>query len=341
MKLGPREAPGYFARPDPRRALLIYGQDAMRVALRRHEAVAALTGPQGEADMRIARIDGGELRRDPAALLDSVKAVSFFPGPRAVVVEDAPDAVADAVAAALEDWREGDGTIVVTAGNLRPASALRKLFEGHATAYAAAIYDDPPSREEVEAMLRRLGLGAVGTDGMAAILDLSRALDPGDFRQNLEKLALYKHGDPAPVGPEDVAAIAPVTLEADLDDLVLATAEAKLEAIGPLMRRIEGQGIGAVAVCIALTRHFRALLTAAADPGGPAAGVGKLRPPAFGPRRDRLVRQAGAWGRPKLEQALGLLTDTDLSLRSATRAPDMAVVERAMIRLATLGRGRG
>jgi DNA polymerase-3 subunit delta len=340
MKLGPREAPGYFARPDPRRALLIYGQDAMRIALRRAEVVAALTGPQGEADMRISRLAGGELRRDPAALLDAVRAVSFFPGPRAVVVEDAPDSAADAVRAALDDWREGDGTLVVTAGNLKPASALRKLFEGHATAYAAAIYDDPPSREEVEALLRRAGVAA-GPDGMAAILDLSRALDPGDFRQTVEKLALYKYGDPAPVGPEDVAAVAPVTVEADLDDLVAAAAEAKLEAIGPLMRRIEGQGVGAVAVCIALTRHFRSLLVAASDPGGPSAGVGKLRPPAFGPRRDRLVRQAGAWGRPRLEQALGLLTDTDLGLRSSTRAPDMAVIERAMIRLATLGRGRG
>ena len=49
MKLSPRDAPGYFARPDPdRTGLLIYGADAMRVALKRQEAVAALIGPQGE-----------------------------------------------------------------------------------------------------------------------------------------------------------------------------------------------------------------------------------------------------------------------------------------------------
>lgn len=50
-----------------------------------------------------------------------------------------------------------------------------------------------------------------------------------------------------------------------------------------------------------------------------------------------MQRQAAHWGAAKLEEALGVLTDTDLRLRSAGQtAPDMALVERALIRLATL-----
>jgi DNA polymerase-3 subunit delta len=340
VKLGPREAPGYFARPDPRRAgLLIYGSDAMRVALRRQEVVAALTGPQAEAEMRITRIAAADLRRDPALLLDAVKSVSFFPGPRAAVLEDAGDGLAGAVGAALDDWREGDATLVITAGSLGKSSALRKLFETHPTAYAAAIYDDPPSRDEVEARLTTAGITAVSPDGMSAILALSRALDPGDFRQTIEKLALYKLNDTSQATPEDVAAISPATVDADLDEVLNIVAEARTVEIGPIMRRIEGQGVTAVSLCIGATRHFRTLLAAAADPGGPAQGVSRLRPPVFGPRRDRIVRQAGSWGRPRLEQALALLIDTDLTLRSSSRAPDMAVMERALIRLAMMGRG--
>ena len=40
----------------------------------------------------------------------------------------------------------------------------------------------------------------------------------------------------------------------------------------------------------------------------------------------------------RLEQALEVLIDTDLTLRSTSRAPTMAVMERALIRLAMLGR---
>ena len=48
MKLTGRDAAAYFRKPDPEKAgLLIYGADAMRVALRRQEVIAALIGPAG------------------------------------------------------------------------------------------------------------------------------------------------------------------------------------------------------------------------------------------------------------------------------------------------------
>ena len=48
MKLSARDASGYFAKPDKSATgLLIYGQDAMRVALKRQEVIAALIGPYG------------------------------------------------------------------------------------------------------------------------------------------------------------------------------------------------------------------------------------------------------------------------------------------------------
>ena len=68
---------------------------------------------------------------------------------------------------ALDEWKPGDAVIVVTAGQLTPKSALRKLFEDHANAYAAGIYDDPPGRDEIEAALRTAGLRDIGREAMA------------------------------------------------------------------------------------------------------------------------------------------------------------------------------
>ena len=51
--------------------------------------------------------------------------------------------------------------------------------------------------------------------------------------------------------------------------------------------------------------------------------------------------ESGGIGLGRLEAALTVLTDTDLALRSAGQsAPQMALVERAMIRLAWLSRSR-
>jgi len=276
MKLSTRDANAYFARPDPTKTgLLIYGGDAMRVALKRQEFLKALLGKDAEEEMRLTRIQAAELRREPALLMDAIKAVGFFPGPRAAFVEDANDNIE------------------------------RMLAD-------AQLQPEP--------------------DAMAALSDLARAVDPGDFRQTLEKITLYKMNDATPLTVDDVAACAPTSTEADVDDILHVVAEARARDIGPVMAKLQAQGVNAVTLTIMAIRHFRTLYRIAANPGGPVYGVRD---------RDRAQRQAKSWGAHKLETALTVLTDTDLTLRSAGQnAPALALVERAFIRLAMLGAQR-
>ncbi len=341
MKLSARDAAAYFRKPDPNGAgILIYGGDAMRVALKRQDVIKALVGPNGEEEMRLTRMSGADLRKDPALLGDAIKAQGFFPGPRVAFVEEATEAVAKAIIPALKDWSQGDAQIIVTAGQLAAKSSLRKLFESHPSAYAAGIYDDPPTRDEIEASLRDAELTNVSKDAMDLITVLAREMAPGDLRQTIEKLGLYMRGETSEVTIADVEACAPLSNEADLDDILNIVADLKAAEIGPILSRLYAQGTQPVALCIGAMRHFRQLHTVASDPGGAGSGIGRLRPPVFGPRRDRIMRQASSWGRIKLERALGTITDADLTLRSANTAPDRALVERMFIRLAMLGRNR-
>lgn len=339
MKLNTRDAVGLIQRPDPTKTgLLIYGADAMRVATKRQDYLSALLGANAEEEMRLARMNGAELRKDSAMLNDAIKAQGFFPGPRAAFVEDATDAVAATVIAALADWQTGDAQIVVTAGQLKATSKLRKAFETHSNAYALGIYDDPPSQAEIEATLSKAGIANPSRDAMNDLTALARELDPGDFRQTVEKIALYKMGDTSPLSSADIDACAPTSTEADLDDVLNIVAEGRAAEIGPMMRKLQSQGLNPVTLCISSTRHFRTLHAACSDLSGPASGIGRVRPPVFGPRRDRMLRQAQGWGLHRLEHALTVLTDTDLQLRSADKAPQMALVERMLIRLAMIGK---
>jgi len=342
LKLSGANAARHFANPDPSTTgTLIYGQDAMRVALKRQELVSAIIGPKGGEEMRLERIPAASLRKEPALPHDMIKAPGFFPGQRVVLVEDAGDGLAKTVSAALGVWRPGDAQIVVTAGSLSARSSLRKAFETHKTAFAVGIYNDPPGRKEIEDELKKAGLRDIEGQALAALTALAHRIDPGDLRQTVEKLALYKLGDGSPTTSADVEACAPATTEAALDDLLNVVAEARTADIGPLIQMLVGQGVTPVTFCIGATRHFRALHSASCDPGGPGSGIAKLRPPVYGPRRDRMLRQARHWGLGRLERALGMLTETDLLLRSANRtAPQMAVMERTLIRLSMLAASR-
>lgn len=340
MKLKAHEVQSYLRAPDPARPmLLLYGTDPMRIADGRACAALAIAGPEAERDMRLERIDASDLRKDPAALIDALKARGFFDGPRVVIVEGASDSHSPVIAAALEAWQEGDAALVVTAGSLTARAKLRKLAEDNSLAMAAPIYDAPMSRDEIATALRDAGLRDLGHDAQEALSHVAQMVEPGDFRQMLEKLVLYKRGDSTPLSPADVDACAPRSTEADLDLFLDMVADGKSDEIGPMLSRLYAQGAAPTTLCIGAMRHFRMLHRAASDPGGASSGVGKLRPPVFGPRRDKLVRQASKWGVARLEKALGTLLDTDLTLRSAGQtAPQQAVVERALIRLTMLAR---
>jgi DNA polymerase III subunit delta len=341
MKLSGREAAGVFRKPDPTgTGYLIYGEDVMRVALRRQEVIAALIGPEGEGEMRLTRIAAADLRKDAAGLNDAIKAQGFFPGPRVVLVEDATDGLAETIGHGLTDWRAGDAQIIITAGALTAKSALRKLFEGHRTAHAIGLYDEPPSDSEIDGLLADAGLARVSRDARGTIGAMARVLSPGDFRQTVEKLGLYMFGSTAELTPDDVAACAPQSSEAEVDDLVAIVADGRTADIAPILRRLYAQGVSPVTLSIMALRHFRALHTVVSDPSGPASGIGRLRPPVFGPRRDAVIRQVGNWGRDRLEKGLVVLIDTDLQLRSTSKAPPQAVVERALIRLAMMARSK-
>ena len=330
MKLTTAQSGTYFTNPDKDAAgVLIYGADAMRIAHKRQQIVAALIGPAGEEEMRLTRIAAADLRKEPALALDAIKAMGFFPGARVALIEDANDNVAPTLIEALGAWNEGDAQIIVTAGALKPTSKLRKAFEGHGQAYAAGIYDTPPSRDEIERDLKAAGIEQPPQEAIQMLLTLARDLEPGDFRQTLTKIGLFKRGDTEPLSADDINACAPASIEAAVDDVLLVVGDGQAAEIGPVMQRLAAQGVNAVTLCIGAMRHFRTLHRAAVDTSG--------RPQIWGPNRDKMVAQARKWGPVKLEQALTELTDTDLQLRSAGQhAPALALVERTFIRLAML-----
>ena len=339
MKMTGTAAQTYLRKPDPTHtALLIFGSDPMRVATARQSAIAALVGPAGEEEMRLTRLPAGDLRKDPALLDDAIKAQSFFPGHRVAFIEDATETLAKPLTAALVDWQDGDAQIIVTAGQLTAKSALRKLFEVHRNAVAIGIYDDPPSRDDIASALKAAELATPAGDILDALFGLAQTLEPGDFRQTIEKVGLYKRGDATPLAMADVLACAPQSAEVDVDDVLDVVTQGQANELGPVLRNLYAQGVTPVALCIGATRHFKRLHSVASDPGGTGAGIGRLRPPVFGPRRDKIMRQASHWGRDRLERALTALTDVDLQLRSADSTPQNALMERTLIRLAMMAR---
>jgi len=336
MKLSGRNLESFFDSPPKGiRGVLIYGNDPMRVASKRQKLIHAILGPNADEEMRLARISRENLKKSPEQAIDLCKAQGFFPGQRALLIEDANETVTDILIKAFDVWRDGDAALIVTAGSLTAASNLRKFFEQQNNIFSAPVYDNPMTRAEVKKMISNAGLINVTDDSLNHLSQIALQLEPGDFKQTIEKLALYKLNDKTSLTHQDISRCIPISNEAQIEEALAAVLSGSHSKISQIVSRLQSQGVPPVTLVIAATRHFKILFSITTDPKGASAGAAALKPPVFGPRKEKLINQAQKWGREKIKGAIRTITATDLQLRSPNQqAPQMVLVERLFIRLA-------
>ena len=168
MKLTSRDTDLFFRSPPKRiTGVLIYGNDHMRVSDKRQQLIKSLLGSKADEEMRLARISRENLKKAPEQAIDLCKAQGFFPGERAVLIEEANETIADTIIKAVEEWKDGDATIVVTAGSLKPSSTLRKFFEQKKNTFAVPIYDNPITKFDIQEIIAESGLQNITQKGFA------------------------------------------------------------------------------------------------------------------------------------------------------------------------------
>ena len=328
MKLGTGATAGFCRAPDLALVgVLVHGADEGDVASCRRELVAGILGPNADP-LRLTRMDATAIRRDPAALDTALRARSFFTGRGVVLVEGATEALAGALGQVLAGVTGDDAFLVVTAGSLPDRSGLRRLFEGGRHLASLPVVSAPPTLEEIEARLAELGLRSGLEEGARAQLGaLAVAMDRACFDRFLESVAVYSLDADCPLRAEEVALLGPGGLDAEIDAFVDAVAGGRPENVGPALRRVVSAGAGAVTLLLGLQWHFRQMLIAQGASG---------RAPLWAARRETIRAQLGRWRRERLELATRMLYETDGRVRSAERAPALALLERCALRLAMM-----
>jgi DNA polymerase-3 subunit delta len=336
MKLTSRDLISFFNSPPKSVAgVLIYGSDQMRVADKRQILIHSLLGSKADEEMRLARISRDNLKKAPEQAIDLCKAQGFFPGKRALLIEDANETITDIITKVFDVWKDGDATLIITAGSLKPTSKLRRYFEQQHNIFSAPIYDNPMTRAEIEKMISKAGLKNVTRDSFNYISEIASQLEPGDFKQTIEKLALYKLNDEDPLTHHDISKCVPISNEAQIEEVLALVLSGNHSKISQIVNRLRSQGVLPVTLVIAAARHFKILFSIATNPKGASAGAAALKPPVFGPRKEQLIKQAQKWGPDKIKRSIKIITATDLQLRSPKQqAPQMALIERLFIRLA-------
>ena len=324
---------------DPQcRAALVYGPDAGLVA-DRAAALADYFAGQAKGSTDMVRLDDRDLAEDGARLDVELRTVSMFAERKVVRLAAGTRLDVPSLKALLDAPLEG--ALVIEAGALRPDSALRKLFEGHATAAALPFYAD--ERTIADLIDAELDKAALGIDGETrAYLTTRLGADQALSRSEVTKLALYAAGK-GHVSPEDIDAVVGDSAEIAVETFVYEVSGGETKEALRQLGRLATAGTEPSVALSALGRHFTQLhrvAAAMADGGTAEQAVKSLRPRPHFKRERAFVAHSRRLGARRLLEALPLIQE---AIKRARLNPDFerALAERLVLVLTRRGEASG
>lgn len=318
VKSSPRDISGHLARLNPSfRVVLICGRDEGLV-----REYAEKIGKQIVDDLSdpfsVARPTPEQLKEQPSILLDEIAAISMLGGRRLVRLEGAGNDAKTAVSLVLES-DQGDGLLVITAGDLKPTSALRKMVEKSKIGLAIVCYED--SAQDVAGLVSEVmasaGLG-ISRDAMAYLVD-NLGSDRMISRSELNKLVLYKASDKSEVSLEDAEACVGDTAALGLNQIAESVTAGDMKNLEKYIQRAWIANESPIAILRTLQSRLQRLHLARghmAQGMGAGDAVGKLRPPVFFKDKAAFTGQLNRWSLPKLNRALELVMQTELDCKT-------------------------
>jgi DNA polymerase III subunit delta len=307
------------------RLILLSGPDESASRALALEALKALGDP--EDPMALTDFSADELKADPARLADEAASVSMFGGRRVIRVTGAADSSAEAARLLLSAPVAGN-PVVMLAGDLSKASALRKLAED--SRLALALHSYPLSAGDLDRWLQAEArtLGVRLESGVAERLISATGGDSGVLASELAKFALFLDATPETPKALDrthLAALGADSAEEDLGLLVNAVIAGNGRALERQLRLLEGSS--AIPALRALARRLMQMAEArtSVDSGQqPEAAVRALRPPIFWKDVEMVASALKGWPLPRIRSALAALIAGEQAIKTPRGPGDTA-----------------
>ena len=316
-------------------AVLIFGKDAGLVR-ERADIFSKQIVPDLSDPFNVVSPSAEDLKEEPGRLTDEVASFSLMGGRRLVRFDGAGEANLKSLEGAL-DANMGENFLVVTAGDLKKTSKIKKLFELSNHAMAIPCYSDDAG--DLHVLVNEIFSGA----GLTADQDTKQYLisnigsDRMVSRSELDKIVMYKLGDDdKQVTLDEARTLVGDSAAMALSDIANAVASGDMKKLDTLIDRAAIQGENAIAILRSVSRKLNQLYIArgSMDEGSNAdQAMGKLRPPIFFKEKDSFRNQLMRWPSGKLIQALDVLLKAELDCKT-TGLPDNAIAARTCARLA-------
>ncbi|HEV3042342.1 MAG TPA: DNA polymerase III subunit delta [Roseiarcus sp.] len=294
---------------------LVHGNDEGLIRERVRKLVDAALGDRPDP-LRLVRLDGETVAREPGRLADEAHAISMFGGSRVVWIAAQGRDLLPALTP-LFRAPPTECAIIVEAGSLKKGSELRTAFETRPNGVAIECY--PDDRRSLGALIDEEARAAnlrVPPDVREALCELLGA-DRMTTRNEVAKLMLYASGRET-ITAEDVQAIVSEAAPSMLDEAIDAAFQGETRGADKAGHSYLADGGDASLLLGAVVRHASLLhrLRIEMDSGRSFdTALQATRTRVFFARRTALERAADRWTAARLARLFGPLRAAALRVR--------------------------
>lgn len=325
-----RDIEKFLARPDiSNGVVVVYGPDAGLVNESAARLMSAFAGDNPDPES-LQTLQMGEIEADPQRLGLIARTPSLFGGNTVIRVRAATNKLAPTLAELIAE--DAPAAIIVEAGDLKPADALRKLAESQANARALPCYAD--TAQTIDTLIRDT-FAQANVHAEAEIVPMLRDMLGNDrqvTRRELEKLVLYA-GEGGRLTREDVQLLCGDNAALAIDQVVDAIGTGHAKKFDDAMTRATAAGTDAQRLLIAALQHFSRLRTLRGeiDSGqSPDQALSKSYPRVHFSRKSVFEQQLRLWNDDGLAAACNrLATAIADSRKTSPLAP--AIARQAML----------
>jgi DNA polymerase-3 subunit delta len=311
MKIAPKDVSALLKNPARYRAVLIYGVDEGQVRERRDQIVQAVASAP-EDPFSTVKLESPNVIAEPNQLFESLSAMSLMGEPPVTIIREATDKLTPIITSALED-PACSNFLILTAGELKTSSSLRKLFEKEKNTACLACYADEGRNlhQTVRSFFQEHKIHA-SPDVIQLLCD-HLGNDRAVTRKELEKIDLYL-GEERSLTMDHLHQLLGENKTLTTDDLAQALLNGDTAHTVRCIELLMQEGQHAVALLRSTIRYTERLLTAKQHmQEGMSAdqALSQLRPPVFFKQKPAMQKQLQIRSLVQLEKLLALLVTAE------------------------------
>lgn len=331
MKIPPAKVESFVKSPDANiNFVLVYGPDIGLVSDRTTKLSKTIVEDLSDP-FRVTDLPYDRIKDDPSVLADEINAMCFMGGRRLIKVRMESTTLPKDVCEIIEK-SNGDSFVIFSAGDLTPASSLRKFFEKSGKTAALACYKDD------NATISRVIGQKLLAEGYEFSADVTRYLSEsfsGDrlvIMSEVEKLITYM-GDKKQISLSDVEECIYDSSEFSLDELCIAVASRNLYDIEKNLNKAMKENVTPITIIRLMLRYFMRLqqVRNMLDDGAPEQqAMSSLRPPVFFKQAPLFKRHLSLWTSPAISKVITKLIELEIECKK-TGSPAELLCSRLLI----------